>query len=150
MYHGNCIVEHFVFRRLFLDPILELGRTHRKRLYVLPEINPKLLQVKKCFFKKHWGWDQQLEVKGYDSVMKVQLLKKLWKKEDQCTSIFHFADRPEVPYEVDFWRNRFAQTSVFRKKCVFFFFFGGWFWVFRKYVDGFVRIVAWNQDGKCC
>ena len=29
-------------------------------------------------------------------------LQKVWRKEDQRTSIFHFADRPELPYEVDF------------------------------------------------
>ena len=32
-------------------------------------------------------------------------------KEDQCTSIFHFADRPEVPYEVDFRRNSFPTQN---------------------------------------
>ena len=34
-------------------------------------------------------------------IVEIVFLQKLWKKEDQCTSIFHFADRPEVPYEVD-------------------------------------------------
>ena len=112
----------------FLDPILELGRTRRKRLYVLPEINPKLLQMKKCFFRKNWGWDSKHEVKGYVLVVKVQILKKRWKKEDQCTSIFHFADRPEVPYEVDFWRNSFPQKNGFQKiRRVW-----RWCWTFPK------------------
>ena len=69
----------------------------------------------KVLFHENWGWDQTHEVKGYVLVVKVQFLKKLWKKEDQCTSIFHFADRPEVPYEVDFWRNSFPQKNGFQK-----------------------------------
>ena len=124
----NDILEYFVFRRSFLDPILELCRTHRKRLYVLQEINPIWLQMKKCFFRKNWGWDQKHVVNGYVLVVKVQFLKKVWKKEDQCTSIFHFADRPEVPYEVDFWRNSFQQKTAFGKFDVF----GRWFWTFPK------------------
>ena len=51
----NDFLGQFLFRRLFFDSILELCRTHRKRLYVLPEINPKLLQMKKCFSRKNWG-----------------------------------------------------------------------------------------------
>ena len=35
-------------------------------------------------------------------IVEIVFLQKLWKKEDQCTSILHFADRPELPYEVDF------------------------------------------------
>ena len=35
----------FLFRTSFLGHILELCRTRRKRLYVLPEINPKWLQM---------------------------------------------------------------------------------------------------------
>ena len=42
-------------------------------------------------------------------IVKVQFLKKVGKKEDQCASIFHFRDRPELPYEVDFRRNIFPQ-----------------------------------------
>ena len=110
----NNILGHLLFRRSLFDSILEARRTRRKRLYVLQEINPRWLQMKKCFFMKNWGWDQKLEVKGYVLVQKVQFLKKRWKKEDQCTSIFHFADRPELPYEVDFWRNRFAQNIGFQ------------------------------------
>ena len=145
----NEMMGYFVFRRLFLGHILELCRTRRKRLYVLPEINPKLLQMKKCFFRKNWGWDQQLEVKGYVFVVKVQFLKKLWKKEDQCTSIFHFADRPEVPYEVDFWRKSFPTTkSVFGNVCVFGRFLEGDVGRFRREFCEFVRILAWNRDGK--
>ena len=45
------------------------------------------------------------------------------KERDQCTSIFHFADRPEVPYEVDFRRHSFPEKLVFRKCYVF-----GFFW----------------------
>ena len=36
-------------------------------------------------------------------------------KEDQCTSIFHFADRPELPYQVDFWRKSFPIQIGVRK-----------------------------------
>ena len=105
--HENDILGHFVFKRSFLDPILELCRTHRKRLYVLPEMNPKWLQMKKCFVRNNWGWDETNEIKGYALVQKVKFLKNIWKKEDQCTNIFHFADRPELTYEVDFRRNSF-------------------------------------------
>ena len=32
-------------------------------------------------------------------------------KEDQCTIILHFADRPEVRYEVEFSRNRYLNKK---------------------------------------
>ena len=47
----------------FLGNILELCRTRRKRLYILQEINPRWLQMKKCFFMKNWDCDQTPEVK---------------------------------------------------------------------------------------
>ena len=119
----------------FLGHKLELCWARRKRLYVLPEINPKLLQMKKCFLRKNWGWYDKLEVKGYVLVPKVQFLKKLWKKEDQCTSIFHFADRPEVPYEVDFWRKSFPE-KWFSDNLTFVDLLGRWFWAFPKRFRG--------------
>ena len=109
--HEKWHLGHFLFRRSFFDSILELCRTRRKRLYALQEINPRWLQMKKCLFRKTWGWGQQLYVKGRFLVVKVQFLKNVWKKEDQCTSIFHFVDRPELPYEVDFWRNSFPKKQ---------------------------------------
>ena len=88
------ILGHLLFRRSFFDSILELCRTRRKRLYVLQEINPRWLQMKKCIFMRNWGWDQKHQVNVMFFIVKVKFLKKRWKKEDQCTSIFHFADRP--------------------------------------------------------
>ena len=120
------------FRRSFFESILELCRTHRKMRYVLPEMNPKLLQMKKCFFRNNWGWHQTLEVKGRLLVVKIKFLRKLWKKDDHCTSIFHFADRPEVPYEVHFWRNRFAQNIGVQKSWRFLTFSEGGFGCFRR------------------
>ena len=35
-------------------------------------------------------------------IVEIVFLQKLWKIEDQRTSIFHFADPPKLPYEVDF------------------------------------------------
>ena len=88
----------------------------------------KWLKMKKCSFRKNWGQDQTPEVKGRFLVVKVKFLKKRWKKEDQCTSILPQADWPELPYEVDFWRNRFAQNIAFQKS---------WrFWLFWKVVWG--------------
>ena len=120
----------FVFRRSFLSHILELCRAHLKRLYILQEIDQRRLQMKKCFFMKNWGWDQTHEVK-ICFYLKSPVFKKVWKKEDQCTSIFHFADRPELPYEVDFWRNSFP-TKRFSENFAFNDFVGGWFGAFPK------------------
>ena len=61
----------------FVGHILELCRTRRKRLYILQEINPRWLQMKKCFFRKNWGRDQKLEVKNRVLVVKVQFLTKV-------------------------------------------------------------------------
>ena len=44
----NDMLGFVLFRRSFFDSILELCRTRRKRLYVLQEINPRRLQMKKC------------------------------------------------------------------------------------------------------
>ena len=44
--------DMFYLEGRFLDPILELRRARRKRLYVLQEINPRWLQMKKCFHEK--------------------------------------------------------------------------------------------------
>ena len=35
-----------------------------------------------------------------------------WTNGDQQKSIFHFADRPDVPYKVDLWRKRFPREIV--------------------------------------
>ena len=110
----------------------------------------KMAPNEKCFFRKNWGWDQQLEVKVLFLIVKVQFLRKIWKIEDQCASIFHFADRPELPYEVDFWRNRFAQNIGFRKSWRVWTFLEGEFGCFRRDFYEFVRILAWNRDEKCC
>ena len=59
----------------------------------------------KVFFMKNWGRDQTHEVKGYVLVVKVQFFLVFFeqmKERGYCTSIFHFADRPELPCEVDF------------------------------------------------
>ena len=112
----------------FLGHILELCRPRRKRLYNLQEINPRWLQMKKCFFMKNWGWDQQLEVQISFVIVKIKFLKNMWKKEDQCTSISHFADRPEV----DFWRTKMFQQNRFSENVTCLDFFGGWFGVFPK------------------
>ena len=65
-------------------------------------------------------------------IVEIVFLQKVWKLEDQCTSIFHFADRPELPYDVDFWRKSFPTENRFSEILTFLDFFGGWFWVFSK------------------
>ena len=106
--------------------------------------------MKKCVFMKTWGRDQKLQIKGRFLIVKVQFLKKVKKIEDQCASLFHFADRPELPYEVDFRRNRFPAKIGFQKISRFWVFLEGGFVRFREDFDGFVRILAWNPDEKCC
>ena len=49
------ILGYFVFRRSLFDSILELCRTRRKRLYVLPEINQIRLQMKTDFSMEKLG-----------------------------------------------------------------------------------------------
>ena len=44
--------------------------------------------------------------------VKVKFLMKTWKKEDQYTIILPFADRPEVPYEVNFFKSSFPTKCV--------------------------------------
>ena len=51
----NEFWDLFYLEGRFLGHILELYRTRRKRLYILQEINPRWLQMKKCFFMKNWG-----------------------------------------------------------------------------------------------
>ena len=85
-------------------------------------------------------------------IVEIVFLQKVWKKEDQCTSIFHFADRPELPYEDDFWRNRFPTKIGFQKiwrLLSFWDFWEGGFGCFRKDFDGFVIILARKNDEKC-
>ena len=84
---------------------------------------------KVCVYEK-LGLRSKHRVKVNLLIVEIVFLQKVWKKEDQCTSIFHFADRPELPHEVDFSRNRFARNIGFQKRCRFF--CGGWLWVFSK------------------
>ena len=51
--HDRCHsgTEHFLVIKSFLDPVLDLCRVRRKRLYVLPGIDPKWVQSEKCFFQ---------------------------------------------------------------------------------------------------
>ena len=55
---------------------------------------------KVCVYEK-LGLRSKHRVKVICLIVEIKFLQKVWKKEDQCTSIFHFADRPELPYEVD-------------------------------------------------
>ena len=51
----NEVLDFCYLEGRFLGHILELCRTRRKRLYILQEINPRWLQMKKWFFMKNWG-----------------------------------------------------------------------------------------------
>ena len=51
----NTFLDIYYLKGRFWGHILELCRTRRKRLYVLQEISPRWLQMKKCFFMKNWG-----------------------------------------------------------------------------------------------
>ena len=57
--------------------------------------------MKKCFQMKT-GVESNTPGKSHFLIVEIKFLQKILKKDDQCTSIFHFADRPELPYEVDF------------------------------------------------
>ena len=65
---------------------------------------------KVCVYEK-LGLRSKHRVETVFFIVESVFLQKLWKTEDQCTSIFHFADRPELPYEVDFRRNRFPKKK---------------------------------------
>ena len=56
----------------------------------------------KVLFHEKLGLRSKHRVKVRFLIVEIKFLQKVLKKEDQCTSIFHFADRPELPYEVDF------------------------------------------------
>ena len=58
-------LDTFYSKMLFLDPILELCRTRRKRLYVLQEINPRWLQMKKMPFHGKLGLRSKIQRKSY-------------------------------------------------------------------------------------
>ena len=101
---------------------------------------------KVCFYDK-LGLRSKHEAKIRCLIVKVQVLKKVWKKEDQCTSIFHFADRPEVPYEVGFWRTSFPKERFWENLSFFDFLDGDFGRVLRDFCK-FVIILAWSRDGK--
>ena len=141
-----------LFRKSLVDSILELCRTRRTRLYVLREINQIRLQMKTYFFMEKLGsrsksWGKRLCF-GRESPVFSSLFLEGWKKEDQCTSIFHFADRPELPYEVDFWRKSFPIKIGFRKIVRFCAFLECVFLCFSRDFGEFVRILARNPDEK--
>ena len=65
-------------------------------------------------WKSVFSWKTGVEINNTRQqlflIIKINFLKIICKKDDQYTVILLFADRPELPYEVDFWRNRFAQN----------------------------------------
>ena len=69
---------------------------------------------KVCVYEK-LGLRSKHRVKVFFFIVESVFLQTLWKTEDQCTSILHFADRPEVPYEVDFWQKTFSTKIGFHK-----------------------------------
>ena len=87
---------------------------------------------KKMFFHEKLGLRSKTWGKNPLFIAKVKFLKKVWKKEDQCTVIFPLADRPEVPYEVDFWRKSFPATNRFSENLLLGDFLWRWFGVFPK------------------
>ena len=85
----------------------------------------KMAPNEKVFFQDKLGLRSKTWGKRLCFGRESPVFEESMKERRQCTSIFHFADRPEVPYEVDFWRNSFTDKTVFKKIV-----FGRWFWTF--------------------
>ena len=145
---ARCL-GHFVCIRLF-DSILELCRTHRKRLYVLQEINQRRLQMKKYFFRKNWGRDKQLEVKGRFLVAKNQFFEESMKDRGSMCEHFPLCGSAWAAIWGRLLKKPFCTNIGFQKCWRFWTFPEGGFGRFRKDFCEFVGIVARNPDEKCC
>ena len=78
----------------------------------------------KVLLQEKLGLRAKHRVKVIFCIVEIALLQKVWKKEDQRTSILHFADRPELPYEVDFRRKSFPTKNRRSEKFTFLVVFG--------------------------
>ena len=110
---GNKYLEgrFWLYFRIMSNPSQKAIYSSRNKSQMAP--NEKV-----SFHEKLWLRSKR-QVKVRFFIVEIKFLQKVWKKEDQCTSIFHFADRPEVPYEVDFWRNSFPKEIGFQKMWSF-------------------------------
>ena len=113
--------------------------------------------MKTYFFIENWGRDQHLEVKGYVLVVKVKFLivqivflQKVWKKKINVRVFSTLRIALSCHMRSTFDETVFQQKSVFRKSEVFLTFWEGDFGCFLKDFNGFVIILAWNPDEKCC
>ena len=143
----NDTLEHVWFRRSFLGSYFRIMSNPSQKAICSSRNKSQMAPNEKVLFHEKLGLRSNTWGTIPFLIVKVQFLKKLWKKEDQCTSIFHFADRPEVPYEVDFWRNSFSKQKPVSENSTF---FECDFGCFLRDFWKCVRILAWSKDGKCC
>ena len=120
---------HLLFRRSLLDPILELCRIRRKRLYVLQEINPRWLQMKKLFFMKNWGWDHKHRVQ----IRFLSYKSSFWRKYERTRINVRAFSALRIGLRCHM-RSTFEETVSPQTKTVFrkFEVCGRWFWTSPK------------------
>ena len=127
----NDILGYFWFRRSLFDSIEELCRTRRKRLYVLQEINQKLLQIKKVIFHEKLGSRSNTWSKMFFFVVKVQFLTKVWKLEINVRAFSTLRIGLSCHMRSTF-EERVFQKNRLSDNVAFFDFCWGWFRVFPK------------------
>ena len=145
----NVMFKHFVFRRSFSGSYFELCRTRRKRLYILQEINPRWLQMKKCLFMKNWGWDQTHRV--YKSPLfdrKSPVFEESMKERWSTYEHFPLCGSAWGAIWGRLLKKEFPPQIGFQKSWCFWTFWEGDFEHFLIEFCKLVRILAWNRDGK--
>ena len=144
----NDMLGHLLLEGRFLGHILELWRIRRKRLYILQEINPRWLQMKKCFFMKNWGWNEKHQVKVNFWSCTSSFWRKYERKRINVRAFSTLRIGLSCHMRSTFEERVFQQKNGFQKIWWFWDFLEGGLGCFRRDFDEFVSILAWNRDGK--
>ena len=125
----NDILGHFLFRRSFFESILDLCWTRRKRLYILQEINPRWLQMKKCF-----SWKTRVVIKtpGKSKFFyrRNQVFAESIKEKGSMYEHFPLCGSAWGAIWGRLLKKEFSDKNRFSHLLTFLDFLGGWFCAF--------------------
>ena len=146
--HENNMLGHFYLEGRFLVSYIRIMSNPSQQAICSSRNKSQMAPNEKVFFMKNWGWDQthEVQIRFYrTSLVFEESMKERWSMYEH----FPLCGSAWAAIWGRLFKKEFSNTkSVFRKFDVFFNFVEGDFGCFRRDFCKFVRILAWNRDGK--
>ena len=109
------MLGNLVFRRSFFGSYFRIMSNPSQKAICSTRNKSQMAPNEKMCFHEKLGLRSNTPGKRLCFGRESPVFEESMKEEDQCTSIFHFADRPELPYEVDFEEIVFPKQIGLRK-----------------------------------